>query len=726
MLFGRFSFFFRHYWSNDRINYSIKVLLALIGVTVPCAYYDLSTLVIPLVLGIIAAALAETDDNLKGRIKALIMTLICFVIASLSIELLFDHPLFFTIGLFSSTFIFIMLGALGTRYASIAFASLLLAIYTMLGAKTSPNLWHQPLLLLLGASWYGLISLLWHILWPNQAVQQSLSQVFQALGDYLTEKSQLFDPVPNLQSQTLRVKAAQQNAKVVTRLNQAKLTLLHRARRGHPNPTNEQFLKLYFMAQDIHERVSSSHYRYKALAQSFQRSDVLFRFERVLQTHANACQTLAQTLLMEKPYQHSEKSQWDLDQLQHALLYLKEQEYSEWRDHLLQLDYLFQNLSMVEHQLSHIYHSDAQPINDDNELAESEIRSVREGYQRIVNQLNLKSLLFRHAIRMATALTLGYACLSFLHLDRGYWILLTTLFVCQPNYYATKEKMTQRVLGTLSGILLGIPLLYWFPGTEGQLVLMVIAGVCFFAFRTIKYGVATACITLLVLFCFSQLGQGFDVILPRILDTLIGCALAVFAVMFIFPDWQSQRLPQAIRTAFIGNQAYLGQIIGQYRFGKHDNLPYRIARRNAHNGDAQLTMTIHGMLAEPERYAKSSDDCFRLLTLNHAMLSYISALGAHRHQLDNDQHYALITQAHRRIHHDLDLLSQPNSQNQPQLDVDLERTLRQWHEEDRASVRMILQQLYLIQRMLPEMGILMERISEETTKMPDVNVKAPQ
>ena len=369
MLFGRLSLFFRHYWSIDRINYSLKVLLALIGVTVPCAYYDLTRLVIPLVLGIIASALAETDDNLSGRLKALSMTLICFVIASLSIELLFDHAILFAIGLFGSTFIFIMLGALGTRYASIAFASLLLAIYTMLGAHNSPNLWFQPLLLVIGASWYGMISLLWHILWPNQAVQQSLAQVFQSLGLYLQEKSRLFDPIPNLPSQDLRVKAAQQNANVVTRLNQAKLTLLHRARRGHPNPTNEQFLKLYFMAQDIHERVSSSHYRYKSLAQNFQRSDVLFRFERVLQAHATACQALSHALLMGKAYVHDQHSQQNLDQLQQALSYLKAQQNPEWRDHLLQLDYLFQNLSMVERQLNHINNPDALTTHDDQELA---------------------------------------------------------------------------------------------------------------------------------------------------------------------------------------------------------------------------------------------------------------------------------------------------------------------------------------------------------------------
>lgn len=110
---SRFKLTLGRYWANDRINYSIRVLIALVGVALPCWYWEANTAVTPLVLGIIASALAETDDNLRGRIKAQSMTLVCFLIASLSIELLFDTPWLFAIGLFISTFGFIMLGAMG-------------------------------------------------------------------------------------------------------------------------------------------------------------------------------------------------------------------------------------------------------------------------------------------------------------------------------------------------------------------------------------------------------------------------------------------------------------------------------------------------------------------------------------------------------------------------------------------------------------------------------------
>ncbi|MDC4167753.1 TIGR01666 family membrane protein [Photobacterium damselae] len=710
-------FTLRRYWANDRINYCIRVLIAMIGVVFPCWYLNATSEVTPLILGIIAAALAETDDNLTGRLKALATTLICFLVASVSIEVLFDYPIFFALGLFSSTFGFIMLGAMGPRYASIAFASLLLAVYTMLGADSSVNLWYQPMLLLGGAFWYGLLSLAWHILWPNQPVQQNLAHVFSQLATYLDSKSQLFEPIADLQPQPLRLDAAHNNAKVVAALNGAKATLLHRARRGQPHTTGDRFLKIYFMAQDIHERVSSSHYRYQDLAATFQRSDVLFRFQRLLRAQAMACRDIAKALAMGKPYQHLEITEKTLDELRESINYLKAQNNPQWRLLLTQLDYLFSNLATVERQLANISNPDA-TVTDETELADNEAHSIPDLWRRITSQLNPQSLLFRHALRMAIALTVGYGCIQFLHLERGYWILLTTLFVCQPNYSATRQKLVQRVIGTLGGLLAGIPLLYLFPGQEGQLVLMILAGVLFFAFRMVRYDLATAFITLLVLFCFNQLGEGFAVILPRLGDTLLGCFLAVIAVSYIFPDWESHRLHKVMASSVNANREYLGQIIAQYRLGKRDCLNYRVARRNAHNTDAQLSTAISNMLAEPGRYRMATNESFRFLTLNHAMLSYISALGAHRTQLEDNETYHLVSQAYRSINEHLESLTLQLEQNKPmampETDSALEQSLSLWRDDDCESTKMVLQQLHLIQRMLPELHSLTNKLTVRT------------
>ncbi|KHA59270.1 membrane protein [Vibrio variabilis] len=710
----------RLYWANKTVNYSLLILVTLLGVVIPTWYYELNSLIIPLILGIIAAALAESDDKFTGRIKSITLTLICFAIAAFSIELLFNTPVFFAIGLFTSTFGFIMLGAIGPRYASIAFGSLLIAIYAMLGAHESTNLWFQPLMLLSGAAWYFFMSMIWSAFWPMQPVQQSLATVFLQLANYLDSKSQLFHPVNDLTPQPHRIEEARLNAATVNALNTCKMTLLTRSKRGHVDGASDRFLNIYFLAQDIHERVSSSHYRYQELSAHFERSDVLFRFKHLLESQAKACREIAKSIRLGKEYQHSDKSIVALDEVMNSLNYLQQQEKPQWRSLINQLNYLFNNLATVEKQLSNVNNPDANKLEEDV-LDDTEAHTIKAMWLRIKSNLNKDSMLFRHAVRMSIALTLGYGIIQGFDIERGYWILLTTLFVCQPNYSATRQKLVARVIGTLAGLLVGVPLLTFFPSQESQLVFIVLSGVAFFAFRLANYGYATGFITVLVLFCFNQLGEGYAVVLPRLADTLIGCALAVGAVAFILPDWQSKRLHKVMAEAINAHRAYLAQIIGQYRIGKKDNLSYRIARRHAHNQDANLTNAISAMLAEPGKYRSATDESFRFLTLSHALLSYISALGAHRQRIDNEDTHQLVLDAHRTIHQHLQVLFDQLNEHCETCetasidDPNLEARLSEWREEDDNSVRMVLQQLYLIYRMLPELHSLAAKFAVRVT-----------
>jgi uncharacterized membrane protein (TIGR01666 family) len=701
----------RVYWANKTINYAIIILIALSGVVVPCWYYQVHTWITPLILGVIAAALAEQDDSLIGRLKAIALALPCFTIAISSIELLFDSPFYFTIGLFTSTFGFTMLGAIGSRYASIAFGSLLIAIYTMIGANQSGNDWFQLVLLLSGAVWYFSISILWLIFFPRQPVRHSLSNVFDQIANYLDLKSELFHPSTGFTPQPYRIREANLNAATVIALNQSKATFLARSKRGNIHTNNDRLLNIYFLAQDIHERVSSTHYRYQDLAAHFGRTDVLFRFKYLIETLAKSCREISHSIKTDQPYKHCEDVTSALNELQLSLEYLQNQSNRECHSLINQLGYLFNNLATVEKQLHNINEPEIATL-DEKQLSDTDVHTVGNMWLRIKANLTPDSLLFRHAVRMSITLTVGYIILQSLDLPLGYWILLTTLFVCQPNFAATRQRITLRVIGTISGLIIGGILLSLFPSQESQITFIVISGVMFFAFRINNYAYATSFITILVLFCFSQLGAGFSIILPRLLDTIIGCVLAVFAVGFILPDWHAKRLHVVMADAVDKNRQYLAQIISQYRIGKKDNLAYRIARRDAHNQDAALTAAINNMLAEPGRYRTATEESFRFLTLSHALLSYISALGAHRSRLEDESVHQLILESHRVIHQHLEVLHQQLIEYKENCDTShidstgLEKRLEDWREDDHSSAKMVLQQLHLIYRMLPELHSL--------------------
>ena len=668
--------------------------------------------VTPLVLGVIASALSETSDSLLGRIRQILMMLSCFALATFSIEYLFDTPILFSAGLFTSAFGFIMLGAIGSRYASIAFASLLIAVYAMLGAAQSVDLVTQPALLLAGAGWNSFLTLIWQVLWPNQPLQQSLAHLFSTLERYLDAKARLFEPVSGFSSHARRLEMARLNTGVVGALNNTKQTLQFQIRRGRSQKAN-RYLKLYFLAQDIHERISSSHYRYDELGEKFRYSDILFRFHWLIRKQADACCQLGEAIRHGRSYEHRPEVTQAMEDARDSLANLRSEHNPKWLESLTALKFLLRNLTTIERHLQNADNPDLSE-EQDTELANNEARSIRDMWQRLRSAMTPDSQLFRHAVRLSVSLTIGYGVIQAFELDRGYWILLTILFVCQPNFVATRQRLFQRMAGTIGGLLLGVPLLYLFPGQEGQLVLMVVCGVAFFATRATYYGWATGFITLLVLFCFSQLGEGYVVILPRLGDTLVGCILSALAVRFILPDWQAHHMPAFMAEAVSRNRDYLDQNIVQYRHGKKDNLAYRSARRAAHNADAALSSAISTMLQEPGKYHAAVDESFRMLVLNHALLGYISALGAHRDRLGDHQIHLLVSEAHGAIYVRLEqvraiLLGQSQVEVQS-CDSSLDLKLGKWREQEDEITKLVLQQLYMIHRMLDEMLLLVQKI----------------
>ncbi len=716
----------RRLWALDKFSYSVRVFIALTGSMAVCWYQDEMGLLIPLFLGIIASALAETDDSWQGRLNALAVTLVCFSVAAFSVELLFPYPYIFIIALALASFCLTMLGALGERYGAIASATLILSVYTMIGVDQRggavTDFWHEPVLLVAGAAWYGLLSVLWQAMFSNQPVQQSLARLFRELGYYLKLKSSLFEPIRQMDVEARRLELAQQNGRVVAALNAAKEIILHRVGNGRPGSKVSRYLKLYFLAQDIHERASSSHYPYNALAEAFFHSDVLFRCQRLLRQQGKACRALAESIQMRQPFVYDASFAEALGDLHASIEHLRIQSNPAWRGLLRSLRALAANLSTLDHLLSDASNPEALADATDSSLLDRSPRSLKDVWARLRTQLTPTSLLFRHALRLPLALSIGYGMVHLIHPSQGYWIILTTLFVCQPNYGATRRKLGQRIIGTAIGLTMAWALFDLFPNPLIQSCFAIAAGVVFFINRTTRYTLATAAITLMVLFCFNQVGDGYGLFLPRLLDTLLGSLIAGLAVFLFLPDWQGRRLNKVLANTLTCNSIYLRQIMQQYAAGKSDDLAYRLARRNAHNADAALSTTLANMLMEPGHFRKEADVGFRFLVLSHTLLSYLSGLGAHRETpLPPDVREHLIEGAGASLAASIDEIAQGLASKQPiaiQSDEEeaLANSLEQMPDEIDEGQRLVQTQLALICRQLGPLRTLAAHLIKDTAQ----------
>ena len=392
-------------------------------------------------------------------------------------------------------------------------------------------------------------------------------------------------------------------------------------------------LRLYLLALEIQERATSSHYPYSKLEAELKQGIVLDGFQEVLSQLADACQQLGYAILVHKPYTHHKRIHWTLEALGDQL------EFTHLKQHypktlLTPMKFLRRNLASINQllQSAEELQNPAAPPTSLPPLA----RPVALPLLALLRQhLTPNSMVFRHALRLSLGLVVGYGILQAFHLDKGYWILLTVLFVCQPSYSATRRRLVQRMLGTFAGILIGVPVLWFFPELHLQLGIMGLAAFLFFTQVRSNYSAAVCFITLYVLMAFNLLdGIGFAILGPRLLDTLLGCLLSYALVAWLWPDWQYKRLPTLIANSLSANAKYLSAVLASLHRQRDESLDYRVARKCAHLADSELAMAWQSMLVEPSKRRRFLDLCFTLTWRNHALLSYISALGAHRDKLE--------------------------------------------------------------------------------------------
>lgn len=618
-------------WLNAKVIATIPIFIAVNLAAIAIWLLDISAQSMPLILGIIAGGLVDLDNRLTGRLKNVFYTLIAFSISSLIVQMSIGNGYQFTLLMTAITFIFTMVGAIGQRYSTIAFGTLVIALYTTLSYLPDTLWFINPIMILCGTLLYSVIALIVHLFFPNRPVQENIAKSFLALGAYLDAKSLFFDPddVENLSNK--EVNLAMKDSQLIEAFNGCRISLFYRIRGQYRHSRTQKMIRYYFSAQDIHEKANSSLFNYQALAEQLKNTDLIFRIQRLFELQAQACKQIGLSLQQGKDYKYDNRMEKAVLGLTQSFeLYIQQHNKDDCAH--LNLKTLIENIQAVDWQLRHL-------DQDTNQIERTEtakihthqIRGLRNIFYAIKSHCNFNSQLFRHAVRLSIVVFTSCAIVEFFQLDRGYWILLTAVFVCQPNYSATKLRLRQRILGTILGVIIGSLLPYINPTLELQLGLIVATSTLFFFFRSNNYSFSTFFITIQVLISFNVMGFDLhDAMYSRVIDTLIGAAISWVAVSYFWPDWKYLQLDKVSRQAIKSNAKYLLYIISQLQFGKGDNLKYRIVRRNAHENATALSATISNMNNEPQKYQAHLQQGFELLKINYSLLSYISALGAYR------------------------------------------------------------------------------------------------
>ncbi|MDD4777641.1 MAG: FUSC family membrane protein [Fermentimonas sp.] len=605
------------FWKNPNHLWALKVTVSIAALLIPAELiFNDSFISTTLALGVVAMALGETDVHPRGRVKSALISLILFFIISALVELFFDSPVYFSLLILIAAFTLTIVGGLNSRMQGVTFGALLIFVYTMLGADETEKWFYQPVLYTIGAFAYSLISILLLRQRPYRLLKEQLARGFHYLAEYIDLKANLFPSDP--QSQTpIRNQLAQKNIDLAQQIESCKNHLYSYSQEsgeGCRSVVNRYYQK-WFLLQEMQERAISSHEQYDLLSREVENPELIEGYGQLMREIARAIHIYADSLLTDQVYKHPISLQWTLNSVQKLL----EEEKGE--PHYLTLSLLIRNLMGLERNLRE----------EETIIAQIDVtvfNSRKPENSKLSTLLKPEHPRFKSAVRLTLSWLLGFWIIQLMHIDKGAWILLTSLIVFQQTYSATRMRLFHRVFGTLMGVILGVTLSQLLPTLAGQILLLLISIYLFFYWVKKNYVVAAVFITVYVLASFNlHDNQGVAVMLPRIVDTLIGGMLAYLVVRFVWPDWQYKQLPKLMFNAVNKNKRYFESI---YK-GSVSEEDYLHNRRTAYNADNSLAAAWKGMRLEPRRTQMFQESAFNLTNLNHALLSYISAFGVHKH-----------------------------------------------------------------------------------------------
>ncbi len=605
------------FWKNPNRLWALKVAASIAFLLIPAElFFHNSFIGTTMALGVVAMALGETDVHPRGRTKSAGTALILFFITSSLVELLSPFPPFFFLLIFIAAFWLTIVGGVNARMQGVTFGTLLIFVYTMLGVGNTEKWFFQPLLYTIGAFAYSVVSILLLRYRPYRLLKEQLARGFRYLAEYIDLKADLFPSDPQVQM-LIRTQLAQKNTELAQQIETCKNNLYSYSAEcsEEARPVVNRYYRKWFLLQEMQERAISSHEQYDLLSREVANRELLEGFGLLMREIGKAMHLYSESLLTDQPYKHPLSLEWTLSALQQMLQGEREE------PHYRTLSLLIKNLKGLERNLR------------EEEMLSAQI-DVTVFNSRKPESSRLSSLLqpvhprFKFAVRLTLSWILGYAIMQLFHFDKGAWILLTSLIVFQQTYSATRMRLFHRVFGTLIGVILGVTLAQLLPTLAGQLLLLIGSIYLFFNWLKKNYVVAAIFITTYVLASFNIMSeQGIAVMLPRIVDTLIGGTIAYLVVRFVWPDWQYKQLPELLQHAMVKNKRYFESIYE----GTVTEEEYLHNRRTAYNADNALTSAWKGMRLEPKNRRQYEERAFTLTNLNHALLSYISAFGVHKY-----------------------------------------------------------------------------------------------
>ena len=622
------SFIYSHYLSEGvRMTLGIAVPSVILG------YFNMLSVGIVVSVGALCVSITDSPGPIQHRRNGMNSCNLLIFLVSLVVGFASREPVLLGILIFTCCFIFSMIGIYGSRATSIGVSALLVMVLNIDSRNQGWAVLINALYILAGGLWYTILSLLLYGFRPYKLVQQALGDCIQAVSAYLYTKSVFYGRDPDYDRNYQRL--LEQQVDVHEKQNLVR-ELLFKSREIVKESTNRgRILVMIFLdIVDLFEVAMTSHQDYKTLHLFFDQSGILEKYQEVLISLAADLDDIGIAVKSGKRSRVSVGLHSQIKELRSYFnLFRDEHRTAENVEGFISLRHILDSMQDIAERI-HTLHGFTgyeelsskdlvQELDFDKFVTHQEIDG-----KLLIDNLNLKSNIFRHSLRVSIATIAGFIISKFFAFGHSYWILLTIIVILKPAYSLTKKRNYERVTGTVAGALIGLLVLYIIRDQRVLFGFMILFMVATYSFLRTRYLISVLFMTpyILLLFHFLNPHDFKTIFLDRLLDTGIGSAIAFLANIFIIPAWENEKVTDYMINVLRDNARYFQDIAGFFTGNRIIPDQYKLSRKNAFVSLANLSDAFHRMLAEPRNKQKKIAYLNQFVVSNHMLTSHIATL----------------------------------------------------------------------------------------------------
>ncbi|GGC59309.1 hypothetical protein GCM10011396_02790 [Undibacterium terreum] len=525
------------------------------------------------------------------------------------------------------SFLASMMVVYGKKMMPLQFAALFIMTLSMENELSARQAFLHTGLFLAGSLAYMTYSMVVSWFLRRRIKQQVLAEALFEVTRYIDIKAGFYDTSTDLNEQ---FNLAVRQQIIIADKQQASRDMLLR---GKQDEQDAVLVQVHFRMLDLYELVLATHTDYVVLRRYLSDTEVLDLMHQMVDKAARDIESAAYAVTR-KRVSHSEVNyQQDLDAIERCVIQL-EQDCREGKlpeEALTSLRSSVNKIRDVIDMIAQLHLATQAPVapmpgQPDADLTPF-LTQQKYAVGVILSSMSWTSPTFRFSLRVAMAITVGLLIADHLpYAAHGYWIVLTIVIILKPSFSMTKQRRSDRLIGTVIGCAITSVVLHFVHTPAILLAFLFLATAGVPAFLYVKYRYAAVAATMQILLQINLLvPTNAHVVSERLTDTLIGAIIAtVFS--FILPSWEYKTLPQLVKNVLADNQRYIIAARDLLEARVNDDFVYRISRKRLMDSLAGLSSALVRMLDEPESKHRAVEDINLFVVQNYLVIAHVASL----------------------------------------------------------------------------------------------------